>query len=224
MNKGVLFDFDGTIIDSSKLIHGGLQHIANMFCSRTLEAHELNLLIGMTLKEQMFWLLGEDYQEGFQEFLRWYEEHHDDDVVAIEGLNVILDKLVQSGFRLGIVSNNEQSTILRGLACLGLLGRFEIIIACHDVHAGKPHPEGVWRALEMLSLKKETTLYVGDSASDVETAYNASVSSVLVGWSSAGPMYSGGREPHYLAQDPQELYRIIIEYGHIGKTKGKRLR
>ncbi len=88
---------------------------------------------------------------------------------------------------------------------------FEIVLGIDDVKAPKPHPEGVLRALAELDSKKNSSIYIGDSSSDVETARNAGIPSVLVGWSSMKWDAEQLIQPDFLANDPQELLKIITD-------------
>ena len=178
----VLFDLDGTLIDSGGMILASFRHatrtvLAREFSDEALLAH----VGGATLDEQMR-ALDPTRVEDLVASYRAHNEPLHDELQPCRGVVEVLEWLHEEGRRLGIVTAKRQVTVGLAFRVLPLAHLFGAVVASDDVERNKPHPDGILRALELLGARPEEAAYVGDSPFDVEAARRAGVYSVAVGW------------------------------------------
>src|SRR5919198_5028039 len=202
----VLFDLDGTLIDSGSMILASFRH-----ATRTVLACEIpdEVLLanvgGTTLHEQMHAL---DPARA-DDLVACYREHNmplHDGLQPCRGIVDVLERLHREGRRLGIVTAKRQVTVGLAFRVLPLAHLFDAVVASDDVERNKPHPDGILRALDLLDARPEEAAYVGDSPFDVEAARRAGVHAVAVGW---GGIHTRERleaaRPDALVETPGEL-------------------
>lgn len=212
--KAIIFDFDYTLADSSRGIiecinfalgEMGHNHVTEDAACRT---------IGLSLGET-FLALGEHHEpQRCDEFHRLFVRRADDVMVDLTVLYDTVPEMVealrQRGLRLGIVSTKYRSRITGVLQREALLHGFEVVIGGDDVKQHKPHPQGLFEAIEKLECSPESVVYVGDSVVDAELAKRAGVPLVVVlsgvtprehfeGYNPMAVLENIGRLPHLLA-------------------------
>lgn len=207
----ILFDLDGTLLDSVDLIVDSYHH--------TLAAHRLTpmtrdeILAGLgTTLYAVFGKMTDD-ADTLASWIATYREynltHHDARARAYPGVVEMVRRIADSGFRLGMVTSKARAGAERGLRVMGLDGTMEIIIGADNVVKPKPDPEPVLMALDMMGVSAETTLFVGDSHHDVHSGRGAGVKTAGVTW---GPFDRGHLEiaaPDYYCETPADLLRLL---------------
>ncbi len=182
--KAIIFDFDYTLADSSPgvfecinfaLGEMGLEHISAEAACRT---------IGLSLSET-FLTLGEHHEpHRCDEFHQLFVRRADDVMVNLttlyDSVPATVELLLQRGLRMGIVSTKYRRRINEVLIREGVMHAFEVVIGGDDVKQHKPHPQGLFEAMEKLECSPESVVYVGDSVVDAELAKRAGVPLVVV--------------------------------------------
>ncbi len=209
MKKTIIFDFDGTIINTNKLIEEGLEHFAITFRGVPLSNEEHRYLLGMPLEDQMKFINPKQYEYMTKAFKSWYLKEHKNRVSSFDGIDDVISFLHSEKYKLGIVSNNSRETITFGLKQLKMESLFEVIITSDDVSDKKPSPEGLFKALTLLDSSAEESLFIGDSANDILAGNRAGIDSVLVGWSLMEPQQIESLEPDHLIERPSDLLSLI---------------
>lgn len=210
--RAVLFDLDGTLIDSIGLIVESYQHTLRTHGKREHTDAEILAGVGTPLVEHVA-----QFASGAQEaeamvatYLLWNRANHDERVSAYAGVATGLADLVTAGMRLAVVTSKSKVAALRGLEVSGLSDLpFEFIMGPEDTTRGKPHPEPILKALERMDLGSGEALYVGDSPHDMAAARAAGVGGVAALW---GPFERAVLEPHAPAvwlQDPAHLGQLV---------------
>lgn len=178
--KVYLFDFDYTLADSSRGIVMCYRHILDRHGYTSPTDDDIKRTIGKTLEDSFALLTGVTDAVRLAEFRRQYVKEADvymtANTVLFPEVEDVLRRLKADGARLGIISTKFRYRIRELLVAKGLDDVFDLIVGGEDVVAAKPSPEGVLMALERLQVRKEDTLYVGDSVVDAETAQAAGVS------------------------------------------------
>lgn len=208
MKDTILFDFDGTIIDTNQLIARGLNTFSLRYRGRSCSQEEMKLLAGRPLADQMNHLCPGEGKRLSQEFSSWYARRHDRMTKAFPGMIALLHELKRHNIRLGLVSNNSTATVQMGLRHLGISRMFPIIVTCDDVRDKKPSPEGIRKALDVLGSHLHSTLYVGDSAGDLLAARNAGTSSALVSWTAQELNDLLKLGPDHVIHTPREILSL----------------
>lgn len=209
MIQSVLFDFDGTIINTNALIEEGLNYFAEKYRGSRLNKQEHAALTGKTLEDQMAYI-NETHAEGMTEQFRiWYKHHHNQKTYAFPGIKEIIKTLHGANYKLGIVSNNSTESIKMGLKHLDLEHYFETIITRDDVSETKPSPEGIQKMLHVMDLNQEHALFIGDTSNDILAAKQAGIHSVMVGWSHMHIDDIMTLEPDYIILLPEHILNVI---------------
>ncbi|PKM56792.1 MAG: hypothetical protein CVU98_09400 [Firmicutes bacterium HGW-Firmicutes-3] len=207
----VIFDFDGTIINTNELIKEGLNMIAikNRGCKLTLM--EVEILTGKTLEAQMAYIDATQVDSHVAEFRRWYEQNHDEMARPFPGMVHLIRVLNELGYKIGIVTNNSRLALDMGLKLLSIDQWIDCSITRDDVIETKPSPEGILKALSILEMDTDQALFIGDTAHDILAAKAANVNSALVGWSQLSPEMREQISPDHIFGSAEEVLDIIIE-------------
>jgi pyrophosphatase PpaX len=183
----VLFDLDGTLIDSGSMILASFRHATRTVLAREIPDEVLLAHVGgATLDEQMRALDATRVEE----LVASYRDHNGplhDELRPCAGVVDVLERLHAEGRRLGVVTAKRQATVSLAFRVLPLGHLFDAVVASDDVARNKPHPDGILRALGLLHARPEDAAYVGDSPFDVEAAKRADVYAVAVGWGGIHP-------------------------------------
>lgn len=199
--RTVLFDLDGTLIDSIGLIVASYRHTVRSFGLEPPDDAVWLRGIGTPLAAQLAPFAKDDAMlEAMITTYRAYNlSHHDASVRAYDGVVDAVRALRREGVRLAVVTSKSRSGALRGLGLVGLDDEFDALVALEDVDRPKPHREPVDRALERLSAERATALFVGDSVHDMQSGGAAEVATAAAMW---GPFsradLAPGRPTHWL--------------------------
>ncbi|WP_338818062.1 Pyrophosphatase PpaX [Moorella thermoacetica] len=205
MFAGVLFDFDGTLVDTSELVIKSFQHTLAPYLGRVVAPEEVYPYFGVTLKEGLAAFMPDHLDEMLHEYRRYSAAHFDDLVRPCPGVREGLQRLQQAGIKLGVVTSRLRDTTLYGLELCGLTSFFPVIVAAEDVTSHKPGPEPVRYGLKLLGVEAGAAAMIGDSPHDIQAARAAGVTSVAAGWS---------RVPRdqILAAGPEVLVASMTEF------------
>lgn len=219
--KGLFFDFDYTLGDSTVPITIGFQQ---SFLAMGLEAptqEQVRPTIGMTLMNAYTLLTGDEREEKRREFYDLFQttvgerstgefsRAMEEDTVLFPGAEALLRALRGAGVKVAIVSTKNGNTIRRILARLELTGLVDLIVGGADVTRSKPDPEGLNFALGELGLTAAEVLFCGDTTIDAQTAQNGGTDfcAVLNGTTPAGAF---APLPHaHIAPDLDDLRRWL---------------
>jgi pyrophosphatase PpaX len=203
----VLFDLDGTLIDSGPIILASMQHAVRTVLGREIPPEELGMTIGGQGIVAQMQAIDVDHAD---ELLAAYKEHNDglhETLEAFDELVALLPGLKAQGRRLGIVTAKRHRTV--GLALdrfPALADAFDVVVGFEDTERHKPDPDPVLLAVERLAGTPAESAYVGDSPFDIGAAKAAGVYAVAVGW---GGIHPDDRllaeEPDAFVSTPQEL-------------------
>jgi len=207
----VLFDLDGTLIDSGPIILASMQHATRTVLGREIAYEELAATVGgQGLVSQMRAL----DPDRVDELVEVYKEHNDPLHETLEAFDDFLDvlpRLRADGRRLGIVTAKRHRTVQLALDRFPELAeQFEVVVGYEDTERHKPAPEPVLFALERLAATPAEAAYVGDSPFDIEAAKAAGVFAVAVGW---GGIHGDERlleeKPDAFVREPSELLDVL---------------
>jgi pyrophosphatase PpaX len=205
----VLFDLDGTVVDSGAMILASFRHATKTVLDRDLSDAELLAAVGTPLREQMNLI---DAQRA-DELVEVYRAHNEPLHEALEpcgGMLDVLQRLADEGRRLGIVTAKRRSTADLAFAVLPLARYFDVVVAAEDALRHKPDPEPLRVALRRLGAPPDEAAYVGDSPFDVAAAKAAGVFAVAVTWGGIHSRESLRNEaPDAIVDTPQDLFDVL---------------
>lgn len=189
MPEAVLFDLDGTLIDSAPDLLAALDHVRSGKglppCDhRELREHVSRGAAGLLAAGLPGWAeLPESEREGAREqLLDFYAEHCWDLSAPFEGIEELLDRLQERGMHLGIVTNKISRFAEPIVARAGWADRFGCLITGDRVARPKPDPEPVLAACRALGVQPGRTLFVGDDHRDVLAGAAAGTGTVVATW------------------------------------------
>lgn len=218
----ILFDLDGTLIDSTEAILESFHHSYAVHGRSAPETEAITPLIGYPLGE-MYRRLG--VEEGMVEtFVATYKGHYRKISCEKTVLLASAREAVETASRfarLGIVTSKTGRYSRELLEHLGLMHHFEVLIGSEDVERHKPHAEPIDKAVGMMGCEKGQCWMIGDTRLDVESARNASVGCIAVtsGYDSFEQLSLVARS---IAPDALEAVRRIADIANIHNF-GKRL-
>lgn len=185
--KAVLFDLDGTILDTNELIIQSFLHALQGAVPEGFGREQIIPHMGRTLVDQLRTFSGREEIETFHTAYRAYNDRmHDEMVTLFPGVAEVAGRLREHGIRLGVVTTKARRSTERALRLFGLYDQMDAIITLDDVEHPKPHPEPVLKALAAIGAEPAHACMVGDSAVDMESALRAGAVPVGVAWSLKG--------------------------------------
>ncbi len=192
--QGVVFDLDGTLIDSTEAIVGSMFH---MFDELNLDRPQRESIIdsiGVVLEKQIATMTDYDPIECARVYRAHYGATASEQTIALPGAHDALQALADAGFALGFATSKRRSYSETILAHLGLLDFFTARVGPDDVTNHKPHPEPIELAASQLGIAPARMLYVGDLPIDHQAATAAGAACVCVttGYASRDELESAG--------------------------------
>lgn len=179
----VLFDFDGTLVDTTELIHQSMRHATSTVLGREFSREALLAGVGRPLPDQMKTFDPARADELLEVYSAHNEAHHDDLIRQFPGVEAALERLQEAGLDLAVVTSKRRDSVDQALETFPGLGLVvDRFVTMEDTAAHKPNPEPLWKGLELLGAAREQAAYVGDSPYDVAAARAAGLASVGVSW------------------------------------------
>jgi pyrophosphatase PpaX len=207
----VLFDLDGTLIDSGPIILASMQHAVRTVLGREIPRDELGMTIGGQGIVAQMQAIDVEHAD---ELLDAYREHNDglhETLEAFDELVALLPGFKAEGRKLGIVTAKRHRTVALALERFpALADAFDVVVGFEDTERHKPDPDPVLLAVDRLAGTPSEAAYVGDSPFDIGAAKAAGVYAVAVGW---GGIHPDDRllaeEPDAFVHTPEELLDVL---------------
>jgi pyrophosphatase PpaX len=180
----VLYDFDGTLADSTELIMRSYRHTMTTHLGECPPDDAWLSGFGMTLESQLQRFARNDGEAlAMLDTYRAFQDGiHDQMLRPFPGAVEVVAELDRRGYALAIVTSKHRRAALRGMELCGLVSHFDAIITPEDVRNPKPHPEPVLTALERLGVRAGEALFVGDSPHDVAAGRAAGTRTAAALW------------------------------------------
>jgi len=219
--RAILFDLDGTLLDSTNLILECFKHSWETVCGFNHQREVLLETFGTPLRQAMYRLLslsnghfsGNPEETIVDRLLIEYRSynttHHDLLARPFEGTAEVLTELRRRRYAIGLVTSKGRELGLRGLRLCSLDHLIDSAVFLEDTGLHKPNPEPILAALEKLSESSESAVYVGDSRHDIVAARAAGVSSVAALWGPASRLELESERPDFMAESISDLLEIF---------------
>jgi pyrophosphatase PpaX len=205
----VLFDLDGTLIDTNELIISSFLHTLEQYYPGRYQRNDVLPFLGPTLQETFEAINPGGFREMMTTYRTFNKANHDLLVTEFEGVTETVAALKEEGFKLGIVTTKLSDVVAMGLNLTGLNRYFEVIVALDHVEKAKPDPEPVFKALEALSSRPENAIMVGDNHHDILAGRNAGTLTAGVAWSIKGREHLAAYKPDYILEKMPDLLPVL---------------
>lgn len=205
----VIFDLDGTVVDSVELIVASFAHAVRTVLGSDLTRQELVAHVGMPLREQMA-LINEELADELVDAYREFNHREHDRMLRIyEGMKELLVELELGGIRLGLVTSKSRPTTEMAFRLTGIEAHFGAVVCAEDTERNKPYPDPLLLCLRLLGVRGDQAVYVGDSPYDLQAAHAAEMRAVAVTWGVFEREDLLAQEPVRLAESVAGLRRIL---------------
>ncbi|NWQ39411.1 pyrophosphatase PpaX [Bacillus sp. EB106-08-02-XG196] len=207
----LLFDLDGTLIDTNELIISTYLHTLEKYFPGKYTREDVLPFLGPTLHEVFGEMDPDRVEEMVLEYRTYNLANHDALVREFVGVMETIETLKKKGYKLAIVTTKREDVAFKGLRLMKLDSYFDVMIAYDHVKKVKPDPEPIYLALEKLGSKPEEALMVGDNFHDVLAGKNAGTKTAGVAWSIKGREYLAKYEPDFMLENMTDLLSILGE-------------
>lgn len=224
--EAALFDFDGTLVDTTELIYTSLLYATKDVLGRDFPRETLTSGIGTPLPKQMKVLVGEDpdrtvlVERLMESYFGHNERLHEDLISSYPGVEGALERLHAAGVKTAVVTSKRRHSVERALDSFpGLRGVTDVFVTLESTERHKPDPEPLLRGLELLGgVPRERAVYVGDSPHDVEAARAAGLAMVAVSWGAFSEDALRRAEPDFLVGNLDAAVDILLGDGPRAAT------
>ena len=211
MINTIIFDFDGTLVNTNDVIIEAWQHTYRHYGRDEKPVDYITQFFGEPLITTMAREFPEVPPEESAEVYRAHQRAKADQLVKLfPDIPQLLKALRERGYKIGIVTSRTGESTAFYLNMFGIGRYFDGIVSCDDTDKHKPDPEPVLLGLAKLDARPEEAIMIGDSFFDLKCATNAGVKTVLVGWRATGKGQTmDGCRVDYTIEKPMELIRIL---------------
>ena len=214
MTKAVIFDLDGTLLNTLGDLTAATNH-ALTACGfpRRTEA-EVRTYVGDGVKELMLRACppgtdGETRQQALEAYLPYYAAHNCDITAPYDGVLDLLEALRAAGYRVAVVSNKHNAGA-QALCARFFDGYLDLAVGADGTRPLKPAPDNLLYAMAQLGVTPENVWYVGDSVQDVMTAHAAGVKVAAVTWGFQDADRLTAENPTVLVDTVARLKSVIL--------------
>lgn len=182
--RAVLYDFDGTLADSTDLIMRSYRHTMAAHLGQVPPDEDWLSGFGMTLETQLarFARHPDEALAMLDTYRAFQDTIHDELLRPFPGAAETVAELERRGYLLAIVTSKHRRSAMRGMELCGIVSHFDVIVTPEDVREPKPHPEPVLFALDKLGVRPDEALFVGDSPHDIAAGKAAGTRTAGVLW------------------------------------------
>jgi len=206
----VVFDLDGTVVDTVELIVESFRFATRSVLDEVLPDEVILAGVGQPLMAQMERLSAVHARELYDVYREYNHRRHDELIRGYEGVSEVLGALKDAGRRLGIVTSKSSDTTAMAFRAVGLREHFDVVVTASDTTEHKPSPVPLHLCLERLGAQAEGSLYVGDAPADITAGRAAGMATAAVAWGVFGREALLAAGPDYWLGEPRELLALCL--------------
>lgn len=212
----ILFDLDGTVLDTYDVIAVSMRHASEAVLGKTLPDSVLLAQVGQPLVTQVEAF--SDDPKVREDFLAFYRKENEaglcDKSKPFVGMKDLIVSLKNSGYQVGVVTSKRHQLAEDSLRYYGIYKHLDCLIALEESVNHKPHPEPLIVATKTLGVMLESCVYVGDSPFDMQAAHAAGIRGIGVTWGKFfGREILEGESPLEIVDTPAELEEALACLG-----------
>lgn len=212
MVKGVIFDLDGTLIDTIEGLANSVNAAMDYYSFPNHSIEKYRTFVGNGVGKLVERALPEDKKELLGEARKIFEKHYEEtmlDVLPVyENINELLDYLIKNNIKIA-VNTNKMDKFAKPMIKKAFGDIFEDVLGEVDYFERKPSKDGAEYLIKKMGIEKKDCLYIGDSQVDIQTAKNAGIRGVSVTWGFVPKEVLEKYNPDFTADDPREIIDLI---------------
>ena len=180
----VIFDMDGTLVDSSITIVNAINYVREHFGFHPFDRdYILKRINDHTLNPaQVFYHVPRFEPIHEKLFSEYYSNNHKKELQLYDGIYELLVELKEKDFKLALATNAYRSSTLESISHLQIEDMFDAIACADDVSLSKPYPDMLYKILDEVGVSSQNTIFVGDGERDQEAASRAGIAYLMVDW------------------------------------------
>jgi len=204
--KVIIFDMDGTLVDSSVTIVNAINYVrAKLGLSALDNALILTKVNDPELNPALFFYESENFSEEQEAwFSEYYTAHHEEELQLYSGIETLLKELKGKNYKLALATNSYRGSTLQSLEHLKIVDYFSTIACYDDVGRGKPAPDMLEKNLKDIGLNSKEAIFIGDSERDLMAAKSLNMDYIMINW--------GFSEYADAIKSIEELKEKILDY------------
>ena len=207
--RTILFDLDGTLIDSIELILASHRHATLEVLGASPSDDVLRQGIGVPLLTQMRTLDATRAEDLVTSYRAFNHRMHDELLRPYTGVLELCARLREEGATLGVVTSKSLLVVEMAFARLPFAPLLDVVVTSDQTEHHKPRPEPILEALRRLDRGAAGACYVGDSPFDLQAAHAAGVAAIGVGWGAFTEQELWAETPLAVAATPDELFEVL---------------
>ena len=223
--KGVIFDLDGTLINTLEDLADSVNEALEKMNFSTWKTDDYRMKVGRGFRNLMENSVPQEKRENaavidemLSYFVAAYDRRYQDKSVPYQGIETLLLQLEKDGIKLAVNSNKRTDYTEKLIKKLFPNTPFVAVFGERKGVPKKPDPAGALEIAEMMELKPEQVIYVGDSGTDIATGKNAGMTTVGVSWGFRGRGELTRHGADYVVDTPREIRDIVTGGETIGKN------
>lgn len=205
-----LFDIDGTILDTGEYIFQAYKYTLALHLKKEVTWEDVVPVLGLPFDQCYRLLTNLEEVDYLMECHHQYQTKNPQLVKPYEHTLQALRSLKKAGVAIGAVTSHSGELLTRNLKNAGIDKFFKVIVTPFEVKNPKPHPESVFKALEVLKIKPNKAIFIGDSKADIAAGKAAGVKTIAALYGFNGEKIMD-MKPDYAVSDIQEVVPIILE-------------
>jgi pyrophosphatase PpaX len=216
----VVFDLDGTVVDTVELIVESFRYATSTVLGKVLPDEFILAGVGRPLRTQMERLSAEHARALYDVYREYNHRRHDELIRGYDGIEEVLDALQAAGRRTGIVTSKSRDTTAMAFRAVGLEERFDVVVTATDTTEHKPSPVPLQLCLQRLDATAAGSIYVGDSPFDIQAGAAAGMATAAVAWGVFGREVLLAAGPDYWLDEPRDLLALCLHGEGVRLTGG----
>ncbi len=208
MYKAILFDLDGTLINTNDLIVKSFNYAFIKHLNKYVQREEIVKTFGEPLRDAMIRYDEENVEQLVTSFRKFNETNHDKLALKFQGVEEGIKALKEMGIKIGIVTSKRKNMAIRGLKLINIYEFMDVVICPEDTEKHKPLGDPAIKACEMLNISPNEAVMVGDSHNDILCGKNAGCKTCVVKYTDLSLKELMEYNPDYAIESIEELADI----------------
>ncbi|WP_270940257.1 HAD family hydrolase [Romboutsia lituseburensis] len=203
--KSVIFDIDGTILDTAKMNLIPLMKLIKEEKNKDMDYEDLLFALGLPGKKTLEQLGFENVEKSYEKWVRYVNEY-EEGATLYTNMDKVIKDMHSKNVLCGIVSSKNKSQYEIDFMPTGLHDYMNVVILEDDTKNHKPHPEPLEKIIKMMEIDKESTIYIGDSVGDYKCAKACNIDFGLASW---GAVDAKIIDAQIILEKPEDLLKFI---------------